>query len=199
VLTLPDLFLRTVAVNLHGRSESIQVPVRLGAVASVVVADGHIVASSGDRPVFETYDAGGPRVRTVRFEAPHRAVTGRMKALAIQEELESFRSSGEPLPNRRQYEEQVIRRAPYSDSLPAIHSVHRTRSEVFWVVQGIGPGDAGWTAVGFRLTGELIGKLQSGIAGVPLAIDDSRVISRESLADGTSVIRVRAINPVNPR
>lgn len=197
VLKIPDLVLKEVVIGMHGRSEAVQVPERLGSISHVIAVGQEIIATSSERPSFSVYDSNGRLKRTVNFERPLRTVTRRMKELAIQSELDLFRSSGEPIPNRAEYERVVIRGAPYNDSLPAIHSVHRSSSGVIWLVEGIGPGDAGWSAVGFRASGELVGRLQSRVAGTPLAIDDRLVLTRELHESGVAVIRVRAVMPAS--
>jgi hypothetical protein len=191
IVTLPDLYLRPTEIRLHGRRETIHTPERLGPTAAVIVVDESIIATSSERLGFSVFDGNGRLVRTVVVSKPLRAVTPRMKGIAVQAELDQFRNSTEPLPNRSEYERLVIRAAPYRDSLPAIHSMHRSHSGVVWLVEGIAPGDVGWSAVGFRTTGEVVARIHSVIPGAPMAIDDELVVTREENADGAAVLRVR--------
>jgi hypothetical protein len=194
LLRIPDVFLKPVEAQLHRQRETLMLAQRLSSSSAVVVVGDQIVATSTDKLTFTVYDANARPVRTILVDRPLRAVTARMRSLAVKAELEMYRNSREKPPNMRELE-RVVTTAPYRDSLPAIHSILQSRAGVLWLVEGIGPGDPGWTALGFRVNGELVGRIESRSAGEPLAISESMVVTREEDATGMSVLRVRRIAP----
>jgi len=194
LLGVPDLFLKSVEARFGERREIVQVPVRLGPTAAVVTTGDKIVATSSERLGFSVYDSNGGLLQQVTVAKALRPVTPRMRSLAMQVEIDALRGSSEPLVDRAEYERRIVRSAPYRDSLPAIHRLLVARSGTIWAVEGIAPGDSGWTAIGFRASGTVTGRIRSRIRGVPLAIDDDRVLTREYDADGSAVLRIRGIS-----
>jgi hypothetical protein len=91
----------------------------------------------------------------------------------------------------------VAREAPFADSLPPYEGLFVSPNATLWVVDATAPGDTSWSATAFRLDGAIVGRLQVGRAGRPVAYGNDRVVVREEDEDGVVSMKVFRIMPAS--
>ncbi|MCC6242638.1 MAG: thioredoxin domain-containing protein [Gemmatimonadaceae bacterium] len=168
--------------------------VRLSPLAHVATWDSLIVTGNARSYLLNVADARGNPFASIEVERSRRALTSRMRKVAVARELERNRTDVPEVagPPRAGWED-AVENAPYPDSLPAFEMIASSPDGLLWVVDAIAPGDEQWTATAFRLDGTIVGVLHGREQGIPMAFGRERVAIRSFDDDGRTIIRVYGI------
>jgi hypothetical protein len=174
----------------RGRQRRMQpTHVRLAGSSSIAMLDSFVLTAVATKYQVDFRSGDGAVVRQLSLPQERRAVTQAMREKQIEFEVEQLSAHAEK-PFDPEESERLTRSAPYSDSLPAIASLHVTPGSTVWVVEPLAPGDTVWHANEFSAAGKLLRRLTARGSGTPLRFGDDRVAVREEDTEGFTVVRV---------
>lgn len=177
----------------RGRASQERDIVRLGSTAYAAAWNGYVITASSGLYRIEFRTRTGQLAGILTVDMQRRAVTAAMRAYVVERELGELRNlRGERLIDAAE-SERLIRKAPYSDSLPLLNGVFVAPNQILWVVDAIAPTDAFWSATGFRIDGRIVARIRSEAPGTPLAFGNDRVALLGAGPDGEMEVRVHQI------